>query len=206
MFDIQNYAGFIAAIFVFQIAPGPGTITILNATARSGLGAGFGAVGGTLLGDFIYMVAAVIGLAALMQTYPLAFDLLQWLGAAYLCRIGLKLLGSSASQTSSASAIKNSGWLYFRQAFAVSLTNPKVILFFLAFFPLFLRADASPVTLGIMMVHVTILSFLYQAGLALAGNWVARRLASRPLARRAARWVAGVSIIGFSVKLVANNQ
>lgn len=51
---------------------------------------------------------------------------------------------------------------HFRQAFAVSLTNPKVMLFFVAFFPLFLRPGASLLTLGIMMLHVTVLSLLYQ--------------------------------------------
>ncbi|MBL8375646.1 LysE family transporter, partial [Accumulibacter sp.] len=64
MFEIQNYASFVAAIIVFQLIPGPGTLAILNATARNGIGAGLGAVVGTLLGDMVYMVAAIVGLAA----------------------------------------------------------------------------------------------------------------------------------------------
>lgn len=84
MFDIQNYASFIAAILIFQLIPGPGTLAILTATARNGIGVGFGAVVGTLLGDFTYMVGAVLGLAAVMHAHPLAFEALQWFGAAYL--------------------------------------------------------------------------------------------------------------------------
>jgi leucine efflux protein len=61
MFEIQNYASFVAAIIVFQLIPGPGTLAILNATARNGIGAGLGAVVGTLLGDMVYMVAAIVG-------------------------------------------------------------------------------------------------------------------------------------------------
>ncbi|TPQ37195.1 LysE family transporter, partial [Cupriavidus pinatubonensis] len=67
MFDIQNYYSFLLAILVFQLIPGPGTIAILNATARNGVAAGMGAVLGTLLGDLAFMVAAVAGLAAVMK-------------------------------------------------------------------------------------------------------------------------------------------
>ena len=84
MFEIQNYASFVAAIIVFQLIPGPGTLAILNATARNGIGAGLGAVVGTLLGDMVYMVAAIVGLAAVMNAHPALFQGLQWFGATYL--------------------------------------------------------------------------------------------------------------------------
>lgn len=206
MFDIQNYASFIAAILVFQLIPGPGTLAILNATARDGIEAGLGAVMGILLGDFLYMTGAILGLAAVMRTHPLAFEALQWFGSAYLCWLGVQLLRPPVSTDASAPEQKKSGRLYFRQAFMVSLTNPKVILFFMAFFPLFLRADASPVTLGVLMAHVTIISFLYQAGLVLVGNVLARKLSSLPSARKAAARLAGTALIGFGVKLAANNR
>lgn len=206
MFDIQNYVSFIAAILVFQLIPGPGTLSILNATARNGIGAGLGAVAGTLLGDFTYMAGVVLGLATVMHAYPLAFEALQWFGVVYLCWLGIRLLRSPISRDGGAPEPKKSGWLYFQQACMVSLTNPKVILFFMAFFPLFLRADASSVTLGAMMAHVTIISFLYQASLVLVGNAVARKLSSLPSVRRVATRLAGVALIGFGVKLAASNR
>lgn len=206
MFDIQNYASFLIAILIFQLVPGPGTITILNATARNGIGAGFGAVLGTLCGDFIYMVAAVLGLAAVMQANPIVFEALQWFGAAYLVWMGVQLLRTRFASASNAAEPKRSGWIYFRQALAVGLTNPKVILFFVAFFPLFLRADASGSTLVAMMAHVTVLSFLYQAGLVLVGNAVALRLKALPFARRLATQLAGIALIGFGFKLAASNR
>lgn len=206
MFDIQNYASFLIAILVFQLVPGPGTIAILNATARNGLGAGFGAVLGTLLGDFLYMVAAVLGLAAVMQANPILFEALQWFGAAYLVWMGIQLLRTRFASANDASEPQRSGWVYFRQACAVSLTNPKVILFFVAFFPLFLCADASNGTLVAMMLHVTVLSFLYQAGLVLIGNAVATRLKTFPSARRLATQLAGIALIGFGFKLAASNR
>lgn len=206
MFNIQNYASFVAAIIVFQIVPGAGTLVILNATARNGISAGLGSVWGTLAGDFIYMVAAVAGLAAVMSANPILFKWLQWFGAAYLCWMGIQLIRTKVEGGGKMEESVKSGSVYFRQAFAVSLTNPKVVLFFVAFFPLFLKADASPATLGIMMAHVTVLSFVYQAGLVLVGNAMARKLSSLPYARKMATRLAGAALIGFGVKLALGNR
>ncbi len=70
MFGIHNYGSFIAAVLVFQLIPGAGTISILNATARNGMGGGMKAVFGTLSGDLVYMCAAVLGLAAILSAIP----------------------------------------------------------------------------------------------------------------------------------------
>ena len=206
MFEIQNYPSFIAAIVIFQLIPGPGTLAILNATARNGIRAGLGAVLGTLVGDFAYMVAAVVGLAAVMNANPLLFAALQWFGAAYLVWMGVRLLRTRAEAVDAPAAERKSGWVYFRQALAVSLTNPKVVLFFVAFFPLFLRRESSSVTLAAMMVHVTLISFAYQAGLVLLGNAVARRLARLASARRIATRLAGIALVGFGIKLAISNR
>jgi threonine/homoserine/homoserine lactone efflux protein len=206
VFEIQNYGSFVCAILLFQLIPGPGTLAILTATARSGIGAGCGAVMGTLVGDFVYMVAAVVGLAAVMNANPLLFRALQWFGVAYLCWIGVQLLRARLAGAATAPDSRKSAWVYFRQAFVVSLTNPKVVLFFVAFFPLFLRVDASPITLGAMMAHVTVISFLYQTGLVLIGNAVARTLSSLPVVRTVANRVAGLALIGFGVKLALSNR
>ena len=206
MFDIQNYGSFVSAIVVFQLIPGPGTLAILNATARNGVGAGLGAVLGTLAGDFLFMVAAMAGLAAVMNANPGVFKALQWFGAAYLCWIGLQLLRARVASNPTCAEPPKSASVYFRQGFAVSLTNPKVVLFFVAFFPLFLRPDASSLTLAAMMIHVTVISFVYQAGLVAAGNSIARRLRSLPSARRIATRLAGIALIGFGVKLALSNR
>ena len=206
MFDIQNYASFVAAIVVFQLIPGPGTLAILNATARNGLGAGMGAVFGTLVGDFLFMVAAVAGLAAFLIANPYLFQGLQWFGAGYLCWMGLQLLRAPILPIKSSDEQGKAGWMYFRQACMVSLTNPKVVLFFVAFFPLFMRPDSSTTTLIAMMAHVTIISLAYQAGIVLIGNAVARRLSAIPSARKVATRLAGMALVGFGIKLATNNR
>ena len=102
-------------------------------------------------------------------------------------------------------APRRDGRVYFRQAFAVSLTNPKVVMFFMAFFPLFLHAGSTPGTLVVMMLHVSLIAFVYQAGLVLVGNAAARRLAHWPQARRLATRLAGVALIGFGARLALGN-
>lgn len=207
MFDIQNYASFVAVIVVFQVVPGPGTLVILSATARSGIGAGFGAVAGTLAGDFVYMAGAVLGLAAVMETHVPVFEGLRWLGAAYLCGMGIRWLRApAAGDMAVGERRKQSGWVYFRRAFTVGMANPKVILFFLMLFPLFLRADAPKTAIGAMMFHVTSISFVYQAGLVLVGNAAARRLEGFPGARRLATRLAGLALVGFGVRLALNDR
>ncbi len=206
MFGIQNYSSFIMAIIIFQLIPGPGTITILNASARNGVSSGMKAVLGTLSGDFIYMTAAVLGLAAVLSAYPGILEGAQWIGVAYLCWIGWKLLRMPVVEQTDEPALKQNGWAYFRQALAVSMTNPKVIMFFMAFFPLFLGADSTPVTLLPLMLHVTAISLIYQTGLVIIGNTVARRISRWQYARLIATRLAGAALIGFGIKLALGNR
>lgn len=206
MAEIHNYASFIAAILVFQMVPGAGTIAILDATARNGRSAGMAAVLGTLAGDFAFMLAAVLGLAAVMHAHPALFEAMQWFGAGYLCWLGLRLIFSRADAEAANDEPRRGPRAYFRQAFAVSITNPKVILFFVSFFPLFIAPDAPAATLAVMMAHVTLLSLAYQTLLVLAGNWVARRLAGIPSARLIASRAAGIALVGFGLKLAADHR
>ena len=206
MFGIQNYPSFVTAILIFQLVPGPGTLAILSATARDGVGAGLGAVLGTLLGDFLYMSAAVLGLAAVLAAYPVAFSALRWFGIVYLVWIGIGMLRSAGVGQGPADSLPMSRRAHARRALAVSLTNPKVVLFFMAFFPLFLRPGARPLTLGLMMVHVTLISFLYQFGLVLLGNALARRLARIPAVRAVGTRLAGLALVGFRSRLALDNR
>ena len=206
MFDIQNYPQFILAIILFQLIPGAGTLAILNATARRGVGAGLSAVVGTLVGDAVWMIGAAIGLAAVMQANPMVFRALQYFGVAYLLWLAWGLLRAGRSELAADVTQSKSNTQYAKQAALVSLTNPKVMLFFVAFFPLFLKPSASPMTLSVMMAHVTVISFVYQALLVLVGNWVARELKDIPQAQVWAKRLAGVALLGFALRLAANNR
>lgn len=206
MYNIQNYGSFILAVIAFQVIPGPGTITILNATARKAISGGMKSVFGTLSGDFIYMLSAVLGLSAILSAYPTILRVAQWIGVAYLCWMGLKLLWCSEKNGPADIYPKKGNWVYFKQGIAVSLTNPKTIMFFMAFFPLFLSSESTPITLFLLMGHVTVISFIYQTFLVLAGNAVAQKLTQWKLVRIAAKRLAGIAFIAFGLKLAFNNK
>ena len=94
----------------------------------------------------------------------------------------------------------------FRQALAVCLTNPKAVMFFMTFFPLFLTSDSRPATLGVMMAHVSLISLVYQTGLVLVGNAVAVKLSRFQHAGVLARRLVGLGLLGFGVKLAINRK
>jgi leucine efflux protein len=206
MFGIHNHASFVAAIVAFQIIPGPGTLAILNATGRHGVRSGMGAVLGTLTGDLLFMFGAVLGLAAVLAACPVVLSSLQWVGIVYLCWLGLKLLRKPAADGQQLATQARNHWASFRQALAVCLTNPKSIMFFMAFFPLFLRTGSRPYTLGVMMAHVTLISLVYQTGLVLVGNAVAVRFSQFQNARVVARRLIGLGLFGFGIKLAVNKR
>lgn len=204
MFEIQNYYSFIIAIFLFQLFPGAGTVAILSATATNGSKAGMSAVLGTLIGDFIYMLSAVLGLATILSSHPRFFAATQYIGVIYLCYLGLKYLFAKVDSSTHDEFSKKSNWMYFRQALTVSLTNPKAIMFFMAFFPLFLEPGSVPSTLFIMMVHITVISLMYQTVLVLVGIAVTKYISRWKYVKIVASRLAGIALIGFGLKL-ANN-
>ena len=205
MFGIQNYFSFITAIFLFQLFPGVGTIAILNATAKNGAKGGMSAVLGTLIGDFCYMCSAVLGLTTILSAYPRLLGATQWAGVCYLCWKGWQFLRAPGKPQPSEPTHKTNKWSFFAQGLAVSLTNPKVIMFFMAFFPLFLNTAASgSSTLLIMMLHVTLISLFYQTCLVFVGNAIAKYISQWKYSKIIALRLAGFSLIGFGIKL-ANN-
>jgi leucine efflux protein len=206
MFGIENFSSFILAVLIFQCIPGAGTIAILNATARQGYTAGLASVAGTLCGDFIFMFAAVIGLAAVLKANPIFFYSLQWLGAIYLIWMGWQLFRTKLSDVSVLNNNNQAASVFFKRSLLVTLTNPKVVLFFVSFFPLFISPKASSLTLMVMIAFVVLISAIYQTLLVVLGNKVALSLKRLPYARKLATRLAGIALIGFGVRLALNNR
>lgn len=204
MFEIHYYYSFIFAILLFQLLPGAGTIAILSATAKHGVKSGMSAVLGTLAGDIIYMSSAVLGLAAILKNYPKVFTVMQFLGVIYLGYLGLKNLLVRIDNEQSHQTQKESNRAIFQQALAICLTNPKAIMFFMAFFPLFLTQDSQPWTLILMMLHVTTLSLIYQTTLVLIGNTVSKYFSQWKYSKLIAIRLSGLALIGFGIKLARN--
>lgn len=200
---IANVWAFVAAVLVFLALPGPGTFTLLTSTARGGMRAGYATFCGLLLGDQVLIWLAVAGVAAVLQANPLLFNALRLAGVAYVGWIGLQLLRTPRRQpTSAAPALPQRGH-YFRQGVLVALLNPKAIIFYMAFLPLFVApaTQRGLATFATMAVLIAALSLLWCSVLIVLGDALARRLAQRPRVALWMRRLTGAALLGFAVRL-----
>ena len=200
MFGIADYGAFVAAIVLFLAIPGPGNLALITSTGKGGLRGGLAATLGVIAGDQVLMWAAVAGVAALLTAYPAAFAAVQWLGAAYLAWLGWKML---TAQPGDAPVLNIRPKQYFQQAFTITLLNPKAIVFYMAFFPLFVdpAKHQGLVTFGAMAATVAVLTFLYGLVAVLLTYFLAARMRANPTIARTLEKLAGVFLIGFGLKL-----
>ena len=203
MFGVADYGAFVAAIVVFLAIPGPGNLALITSTGKGGVRGGLGATFGIIAGDQVLMWAAVAGVATLLVTYPAAFSAVQWLGAAYLAWLGAKLL---IAKPGGKPVLHIEPHHYFRQAAVITLLNPKAIVFYMAFFPLFVdpAQHRGMLTFGVMAATIAVLTFAYGLIAVLLTHFLAERMRANPVIGRVLEKLAGVFLIAFGVKLAVS--
>ncbi len=197
MDGLVDFPAFLIASTLLILSPGPGTLAILGAATGSRR-AGFEALAGTSTGDAILMAAAAIGAATLLHTYPTAFDVLRYGGGAYLVWLGIQAL-RSRQQTLAVSA--PAPGQAFKRSVLVTLLNPKAIVFFMAFFPQFIRSDAGPESFAILGAVFIAMNCIYQAVLINGAAFVLRHLDEAP---HWALWInrtLGAAFVLFGLRL-----
>jgi threonine/homoserine/homoserine lactone efflux protein len=179
---------FVAAVVVFLAIPGPGTFALLTATAKGGKRGGYAALAGA-------------GVAALLAANPVVFKGVQYLGAAYLVWVGITLL--SAKEGAGTGLIPMQAGHWFRQGLLITLLNPKAIVFYMAFFPLFIDPAQHQgfATFATMAVLIALITLIWCSGLILIGDALAGRMKRQPRLARGLQKAAGVCLIGFGIKL-----
>jgi leucine efflux protein len=199
-FGISEYGSFVAAIVLFLAIPGPGNLALITSTGKGGIAGGMSATLGVIAGDQVLMWMAVAGVAAVLATHPAAFAAVQWLGALYLAWLGWKLL---SAQPGEAPVLNIRPRHFFQQAVAITLLNPKAIVFYMAFFPLFVdpKTHLGLISFGVMAATIAALTFLYGLGMTLLTYFLAARMQANPLIGRWLEKLAGIFLIGFGVKL-----
>lgn len=200
MFGVADYGAFVVTVIIFLLIPGPGNLALITSTSKGGVRGGLAATLGVILGDQVLMWAAVAGVAALLITYPTAFNLLQWGGAAYLAWLGVQML---LAKPGAAPVLNIKAGHYLRQAMVITLLNPKAIMFYLAFFPLFVdpATHQGLWTFGFMSATIAALTFLYGLGMTLLTHFLADRLRANPMYGRVLEKIAGLCLIGFGLRL-----
>jgi leucine efflux protein len=200
MFGIADYGAFVVAIIIFLLIPGPGNLALITSTGKGGFRGGVAATLGVIAGDQVLIWLAVAGVATLLAAYPAAFNGVQWVGAAYLAWLGYRLL---VAKPGDAPILNIRPRQYFQQAFVITLLNPKAIVFYMAFFPLFVDPvrHQGMLTFGVMAVTIVGLTLLYGLTVTLLTYYLAERLRANPRVGQTLEKLAGVFLIGFGVKL-----
>lgn len=191
--EATTLVAFAGAAMLLFILPGPAVVYIVTRSLSQGRAAGLVSVAGIHLGSAVHILAAAVGLSALIAASATAFTTIRWLGAAYLVYLGLRtLIGHDESFVASRTE-PSSYRRVFAQGVIVNVLNPKVALFFLAFVPQFI--DPS---LGSTTVQVAVLGVVFVAAgvvsdgiYALAAGALGDRLMTRPRWRTASRYGAG---------------
>jgi threonine/homoserine/homoserine lactone efflux protein len=188
------------ASFVLFLIPGPAVAYIVNRSIADGRGVALVSVVGLELGNFVHVVAASVGLSAVLATSAAAFTVVKWLGVIYLVGVGVPTLLTRPGRLAG-SVEEISLGRAFTQGVVVNTLNPKVALFFLSFLPQFIDPDA-----GAAWLQALVLGSLFTVlGCVMDGSWALLASGVRDLLVRGRtqafvrRWVSGSPFVGLGV-------
>ncbi len=200
---MPDIALFVAASALLAIAPGPDVIYVLTRGIAQGRKAGLAAALGFASGCIFHTLLAAVGIAALIRSSDLAFDLVRYAGAAYLVWIGVQALRHRSSFSIEGADEAKALVTIYKQSVIGNVLNPKVTLFFLAFLPQFVNTGAGHVgwqmaLLGVVFMMVTVVVFGAVAIFAaVIGDWVRRR----PAIGERLNVFAGITFIGLGIRV-----
>jgi len=193
-------AAFLAASFLLAVTPGPGVLYIITRSITQGRRSGFASVAGVALGNLGAALGAAFGLGALFALSSSAFLVVKYAGALYLIYLGVQALRTPTAKTPDDVLSVESSVRVFREGFLVALLNPKTIVFFGAFLPQFMSADAAPIlqsiTLGALFVGIAAVT---DTAYALAAAYTAPMLLRAQAVRSAGRYLTGGAFLGLGL-------
>ena len=195
-------AAFLPAAVLVVLSPGPDTVYALKRGLSGGRAAGIAAGAGTATGILVHTAAAVVGLSALIRTSALAYSAVQYVGAAYLLTLGVQTIRNGGGFDLSG-AESGSVWRSYRRAVVVNVSNPKVAVFVLAFFPQFVSATGdAPLQLSVLGVVYAGISLVYLAVVGVFAGRVRHRLFESPRVQSLLRYTTGTVLAGFGLALL----
>jgi len=196
------FAGFVLAGLALNVVPGADMTFIVASAARGGRRDGIVAALGVGTGALVHIMAAVLGLSAILASSQAAFNAIKWIGAAYLLWLAVSLIRDKGAHREN-SRPPSSGWRLFRTAMLVNVLNPKVALFFLAFLPQFVDPQAAVPAVQILCLGLwfDFAGTLVNIAIAWAAAGAAGRLRHVTWLGKAARWFAATLMGALAVQL-----
>lgn len=208
MFGIHDLGLFVVSGLLLNLVPGPDTLLVVSRSAAQGWRAGSAAALGIGAGTFVHVLAAALGLSALLAASAAAFEIVKYIGAAYLVYVGARMLlaqraAEPAPETAPRPAVAPPLRTVFAQGFLTNVLNPKVALFFLAFVPQFIDAQAPAKALAFIFLGCVFNfnSMLWSHALVYFAAAAGRRVRVGP---RMLLWMnrtIGALFVGFGLRL-----
>ncbi len=217
MFGIENYLGFILTGILLNITPGSDTMYIITRSVSQGKKAGLYSVLGIVSGILVHTVLAALGLSIILANSPLAFTIVKYIGASYLCYLGFKML-INRSESVIADNLPNTEKLtqaktlnykqIYRQGVLTNTFNPKVALFFIAFFPQFIDPSYAHSTLSFLILGLifALTGLIWCLCLALLASRFSEKLRENPAIESMLNKFSGVVFIGLGIKLLTEKS
>ena len=210
MLPTQDLLVVAGASLLLVLTPGPNMLYLISRSICQGRGAGVISLAGVVLGFFVHMLAASLGLTALFMAIPLGFELLKWAGAAYLLWMAWQAVrsGGSSPFEQTTTLPNESPRKLFAMGLFTSILNPKVAIFYLSIFPQFVNAAHGSVfwqsiTLGLIQVTT---SFTVNLLITLFAAQIALWFSGNPHWLRAQKWVMGTVLAGLAVRLALEQR
>ena len=210
MFGITHFPLFVAAVFLLNVTPGPDTAYIVGRSVAQGRTAGLMSALGISAGCCVHTLACAFGLTALLAASAAAFTVIKAVGALYLIYLGVRLIfagravadGSNESPRVVTPAAR-SVFALFRQGFVTNVTNPKVILFFVSFFPQFVESGSGskPIAFLVLGAVFVLMSTCWNGFVAWIAGSVTRRMSGRPAVKCWLDRAVGSAFVGLGVRL-----
>jgi threonine/homoserine/homoserine lactone efflux protein len=204
LFGISNLGLFFVAVLLLNATPGPDTAYIVGRSVAQGRNAGLISALGISVGCCVHALALALGLSAILAASATAFMLIKLAGGIYLIYLGIRM--ALAKPVAVAAAVKEdvrSLRTIFWQAMVTNVLNPKVILFFLAFIPQFVRTDAPQKTVAFLLLGAMFaaISMCWNSGTAFLAGTLARRASRNPKVRVWLERTVGGAFIALGAKL-----
>ena len=201
MFESSQLYLFLIASLALLLTPGPAVLYIIARSINQGRMAGIVSVLGVETANFFHASAAALGLSAILLSSALAFDIVKYLGAAYLVYLGIRKIVTHDNLSKAEVDKQENLSRIYSQGFVVNLFNPKTALFFFAFLPQFVNTPNGNITLQIFLLGIifVVMAIITDGAYAIISSSIANQLNANQSFARNQRYFAGLIYIGLGV-------
>ena len=209
MLGITHFGFFLVAVFLLNVTPGPDTAYIVGRSVAQGRSAGLVSALGISAGCCVHSLACAFGLTALLAASATAFTVVKFVGAIYLVYLGVRLIfvkaapapvkAEAAPRATAPRPLRQ----LFLQGFWTNVLNPKVVLFFVSFFPQFVSADSPHKALAFLALGAVfvLMTMVWNSFVAWIAGSVSRRFSGKPGVKKWLDRTVGTAFVGLGVKL-----